>query len=112
MLKKVVSAFVVTGFTAVILALYLSPFLYMIFTSLKTTAQMAVPNSPIWPAKYPTYKFNGENKGVYTLKVNKSGTPVDTTIDMSEFVGKELGIYLVPQADGTPKELALLKGFQ
>jgi multiple sugar transport system permease protein len=111
MLKKTLNSFFVTSFTAVILALFLSPFLYMIFTSLKTTAQMAVPNSPVWPAQYPTYVYTGENKGVYTLKVSKSGPAVDVAIDMNEFIGKELGIYIVPLDDGTTKEMALLKGF-
>jgi multiple sugar transport system permease protein len=111
--KKFINSFFVTAFTAAILALFLSPFLYMVFTSLKSSAQMAITNSPIWPARAPDpYVFKGENKGVYTLKVNKSGTLADQTIDLSQYVGKKMDIFKVTLEDGTTKELALVKGFQ
>jgi multiple sugar transport system permease protein len=111
-LKKQVAPLVVTGAAALLLALFLMPFLYMIFTSLKTSAQMTVPGSPIWPAKNPTYTYGGENTGSYTLKVNKSGFLVDQKINMSEYAGQELEIYTVPLEDGTTRDLALIRGFQ
>jgi multiple sugar transport system permease protein len=112
MLKKTVNEFFVTSFTAILLALFLLPFLYMIFTSLKTTAQMATFGSPIWPGKSIPYVLTDANTGVYTLQVNKSGTLVDITVDMSKFVGKELPVYSFPMEDGTTKDMAVVQGFQ
>jgi multiple sugar transport system permease protein len=112
MLNNRIRSFFVTTFTAVLLALFLTPFLYMVFTSLKTTAQMATFGSPIWPGKSVPYVLTDASKGVYTLKVNKSGTPVDMTVDMSKFVGKELPVYTFPLEGGTTKDMAVVQGFQ
>jgi multiple sugar transport system permease protein len=101
----------VTVFTIAILAIFLMPFLYMIFTSLKNQTQVATTGAPIWPAKYPTYIYTGENKSTYTLKVIKSVVPVDQVINMNDYAGKELEVYKVPQSNGTTKEMALVKGF-
>jgi multiple sugar transport system permease protein len=111
MLKKTLTSFFVTAFSAVLLALFLSPFLFMVFTSLKTTAQMTVIGSPYWPAAYPTYQLAEGTTGSYTLKVNKTGTPVDFTVDLSNYVGKKLPIYIVPLKDGSTKEMVVLQGF-
>lgn len=111
-LKKQASPFFVTGFAVAVLALFLMPFLYMIFTSLKTNRQMTISGAPIWPAKSSTYTLDAGATGTYTLKVNKSGFVVDQAIDLSQFAGKELDLYTVPLEDGTTKDLALLKGFQ
>ena len=112
MIKKILNSIGVTTFTALVLAIFLAPFLYMIFTSFKSTTQMAIINSPIWPAANPTYKYTGENKGTYTLKVNKSGFLVDQTVDLSTLAGQQLEIYTVPFPDGTHKDMALVKGYQ
>ncbi len=101
----------ITLLTAAVAALFLMPFLYMIFTSLKTPVQMTAQNAPIWPAANPTYVFKGENTKSYTFKVNKSGFIVDQKIDMNDYAGKTLQIYSVPLPDGTTKDLALLTGF-
>ncbi len=110
--RKIANPAFTTVFTLALLALFLMPFLYMVFTSLKTQTQVATTGAPIWPAKYPTYVYGGENKNTYTLKVNKSGFVVDQVINMNDFAGKTLEVYKVPQADGSTKELALLKGYQ
>jgi multiple sugar transport system permease protein len=111
-LTKQLSPVLITGFTIIILAMFLMPFLYMIFTSLKTNAQMTQSQAPIWPAASPTYIFSGENTGKYTLSINKSGTNfVDVEIDLSEYTGKTLDVYTVPMEDGTTRDLALVKGF-
>jgi ABC-type glycerol-3-phosphate transport system permease component len=47
----------VTFTTAVLLALFLSPFFYMIFSSLKTKEQMSQLGSPVWPAGAPTFTY-------------------------------------------------------
>jgi len=113
MVKKTVNSILVTGFTTIILAVFLSPFLYMIFTSLKTQAQQSVPSSPIWPAAYPTYVIPSTVKGTFTLKVSKSGPLLDQTVDVSQFAGKTVDVYTVPVGpNGSGKQLALLMGFQ
>jgi multiple sugar transport system permease protein len=111
-LKKKINPVVLTSFATILLGLFLMPFLYMIFTSLKTNTQMTQAGSPIWPAKNPTYVYMGENTGTYTVKVSKSGTPVDQTINLGDYVDKPLDVYTVPLENGTTKNLALLKGFQ
>jgi multiple sugar transport system permease protein len=112
MFKKATSSFLITVFTIVILALFLSPFLYMILTSLKTTRQMAVQSAPLWPAQSQTYVYTGENTNTLTLKVRKGSTTlVNQIIDMKEYKGKTLEIYTVPFADGTSKDMALIKGY-
>lgn len=109
---KVANPTAVTAFATVLLALFLMPFLYMIFTSLKTQTQVATTGAPIWPAKYTTYVYSGENTNTYTLQVNKSGFVVNQVINMNDFAGKTLEVYNVPLPDGTTRELALLKGYQ
>lgn len=112
MLKKTLNSILVTGFTTIILALFLSPFLFMVFTSLKSSIQMSVIGAPIWPAESVPYVLTDANTGVYTLQVNKSGRLVDVTVDMSKLVGKELSVYSVPMDDGTTRDMAVLQGFQ
>ncbi len=101
-----------TGFAAIILALFLMPFVYMIFTSLKTADQITVLGTPIWPAAIPSYTYKGGNDNVYTFKVHKGGMLVDQTITMSDYVGQQLDIFTVPLANGTKKNMALLYGLQ
>ncbi|MGA2490898.1 MAG: hypothetical protein ABSF99_12085, partial [Anaerolineales bacterium] len=57
----------VTAFAAACLAIFLVPFLYMIFSSLKTHAQMVAEGAPLWPATVPGYVFNGGNTNTYNL---------------------------------------------
>jgi multiple sugar transport system permease protein len=109
--KKVSPAFI-TAITIILLGIFLMPFLYMIFTSLKSNAQMTQSGSPIWPGRNPTYLYTGENTQSYTLKVNKAGFVVNQAINMGDYAGKKLEIYTVPLEDGTTKDLALVKGFQ
>ena len=112
MLKKTLTSFFVTAFTTVILALFLSPFLFMVFTSLKSSLQMTIIGAPIWPAKSVPYTITNANTGVYTLKVNKAGTLVDVTIDMSTMVGKQVDVYSLKFPDGTTRTMAVVQGFQ
>ena len=102
----------VTVFAAACLGIFLIPFLYMIFSSLKTHTQMTILNSPLWPAKTPIYTFTGENTSTYTFKVNKAGTLTDLTINMNDYIGKTLDVYTVPFEDGTKRNLAIVQGFQ
>jgi multiple sugar transport system permease protein len=102
----------ITTFTAALLALFLTPFLFMIFTSLKTKQQLTVLGTPIWPAAIPYYNYAGENTQTYTLDVKKgSDTPVQQVVDMSKYAGQKLEIFTVP-LEGGKRNMALIMGFQ
>jgi multiple sugar transport system permease protein len=79
--KDFFKALAVTGAALLLLALFLSPFLFMMFTAVKSPEQMAALDAPIWPAKQATYSYDG----------------------------KDLEIFYVPQTDGSNKEFAMLK---
>ena len=81
MIKNFFKALGVTGGTLVILAMFLSPFLFMVFTAMKSPEQMSAIDAPIWPAKQATYTYEGN----------------------------ELEIYYVPMPDGSTQELAMVK---
>jgi len=57
----------VTGITAACLAIYLVPFLFMIFTSLKTQGQISELGAPIWPAKAPVFLYQDQELEVYNV---------------------------------------------
>ncbi|HBX69424.1 MAG TPA: carbohydrate ABC transporter permease [Chloroflexi bacterium] len=71
----------VTLLSAFLLAIFLSPFVYMIFTSLKTGEQISVLGSPLWPAAPGTF----------------------------EYEGKVLEMFSVPLPDGSIKDMAMFK---
>ena len=79
--KQAFRSLTVTGLTLVLLALFLSPFLFMVFTSMKSPQQMSAVDAPIWPAKQETYNYQG----------------------------KDLDVFFVPLPDGTTRKLAMLK---
>ena len=58
---------VITLFATMVLLAYLSPFGYMIAMSLKDHSQLAMPNSPFWPAKPASYTYEGEEYDVYEV---------------------------------------------
>jgi multiple sugar transport system permease protein len=43
----------------------------MIFTSLKTQEQISIVGGPIWPAKPPTYEYNGKQAEVFIVPLDK-----------------------------------------
>ena len=55
-----VNAFFVTTLAVALLVIFLAPFLFMVFTSLKTQGQISQLGAPIWPAKPSTYNYNGK----------------------------------------------------
>jgi multiple sugar transport system permease protein len=110
--SKAISPILVTGITTFVLILFLIPFIYMVMTSLKTQAQFTLPNAPIWPVLAPTVVIPEGLTGSYTVKVNKAGTMVDETVDLTAFAGQTKDVYSVPLEDGTTKNLILIKGFQ
>ncbi len=110
--RNTLNSILVTTLATALLALFLMPFLYMILTSLKTNQQMTLVGTPIWPARNPTYVYNGPNTGSYTVKVAKGTVNLsDQAINLGEYVGQTLDVFTVPLESGK-KDLALLKGFQ
>src|SRR5687768_9991322 len=77
----------VTALTIALLVIFLAPFLFMIFTSLKTQGQISQLGAPIWPAKPTTFEYNGKAIEVYRVPMGKcvGADPNDTSV-------KELGI--------------------
>jgi len=70
----------ITGLTIFLLVLFLSPFAYMIFTSLKTQEQIAIMGAPIWPAQPAAYEYNGEEMKAFTVPMNTcEGSEEDTS---------------------------------
>lgn len=79
--QKTIKLIVVTSITMLLLAIFLSPFLFMVFTSLKTQEQISILGAPIWPAAPAFYEYEGE----------------------------QLEVFTVPLPDGSTKNLAMLK---
>ena len=69
-LRKGVNALFVTGLALALLMIFLAPFLFMIFTSLKTQAQISVLGSPIWPGTPETFEYNGKKVDVFLVPMN------------------------------------------
>jgi multiple sugar transport system permease protein len=71
----------ITLLAAVSLALFLIPFLQMMFIATQTQAQLSESGAPIYPAKPQVFQYNGET----------------------------LDVYIVPMPDGTTRNLAIVK---
>ncbi len=71
----------VTLITLALLFIFLSPFAFMVFTSLKSQSQITSVGSPIWPAESASFEFNGEELEQYTVPMN---TCVGSENDTSE----------------------------
>ena len=69
-----------TSFTVILVALFLSPLLRTLTLSLKSADQITTINAPIWPADPASFEWEGE----------------------------KYDVYLVPMPDGTTRELALV----
>jgi multiple sugar transport system permease protein len=110
--RKNINYTFVTAFATACLAIFLVPFLYMIFTSLKTHAQMIAMNAPLYPAAFPSFVFKGQNTGTYNFQVTRSGQISTFTLNMKDYIGQTMDIFTVPLANGTKKNLAVVIGFQ
>lgn len=80
-MRNIFSTTFITVLTISLLVIFLAPFLFMVFTSMKNMEQISTVGSPIYPAEFPKFEYNGQS----------------------------LDIFKVPLPDGTTKELALLK---
>ena len=68
--NKAIKPILVTSFTLVLLMMFLSPFAFMVFTSLKTPEQISVVGAPIWPAAVASFEYNGKEVDMFTVPLN------------------------------------------
>src|SRR6266540_6479901 len=89
-LKKNLKRLGVTSFTIAILALFLSPFLQMVYTALSTTDKMTTLGAPSWPAEPASFTYQGQELEVYRvptetgirhLAIVKKGRRTSTFVD-------------------------------
>lgn len=60
-----------TLLTLSLLVIFLSPFAFMVFTSLKTQAQISILGAPIWPAQPASYTYKGQEVETYLVPLGK-----------------------------------------
>lgn len=78
-LQAKAKVFTLTGITLAVLFLFLSPFAFMVFTSLKTQEQITTLGAPIWPSTSATYTYNGKELEMFTVPMNTcQGSETDT----------------------------------
>lgn len=61
----------VTILAAAVLFIFLAPFAFMVFTSLKTQDQISIVGAPIWPAQPSTYNYNGKDVEIFSVPLAK-----------------------------------------
>lgn len=69
-LRQTGKVFTITILTLAILFLFLSPFAFMVFTSLKTQDQISIIGAPIWPARPALYEYNGKAVEIFDVPLN------------------------------------------
>jgi multiple sugar transport system permease protein len=98
--KNGINATFVTVLTIAILTIFLAPFAFMIFTSLKTQDQISVVGAPIWPAKPPVYEYNGKQVEVFSVPMGKCAgfDPGDTSKRSLAIIkkGQKESVFLDP----------------
>lgn len=89
-----------TLFTLAILVVFLSPFAFMVFTSLKTQDQISIVGAPIWPAMPATYNYNGAEVETYMVPLGKCDgfAPADTTVRSLAMAkkGRQASLFVDP----------------
>lgn len=99
-LRKGINIAFVTGLTLAILVIFLAPFLFMIFTSLKTQGQISQLGAPIWPAKPTTYEYNGEALEMFRVPMSAcdGANPDDTSVKNLAIVkkGRQQSVFMDP----------------
>ena len=90
MLSHGLKVTLVTAFALALLGVFLSPFAFMVFTSLKTQAQISIINAPIWPAAPSDMDYKGQTIGIYSVPLNACDgfSPTDTTVKSLGMVTK------------------------
>ena len=65
--RKGANTALVTALAIALLVIFLAPFLFMVFTSMKNQTQIATVGSPIWPAVSPKFEYNGKSLDIFTV---------------------------------------------
>lgn len=65
--RKLLASASLTLFAFTILCAFLSPFLYMLATSLKTPKQFTSEGAPLWPATEATFQYEGRDLVIYKV---------------------------------------------
>ena len=98
--RKGINITFVTSLTIAILVIFLAPFLFMIFTSLKTQGQISQLGAPIWPAKPQTVDYNGKTVELYSVPMSKCAgvDPSDTSVKNLAIVkkGRQTSTFVDP----------------
>lgn len=103
-MRKGINATFITALTTALLAIFLAPFLFMVFTSLKTQGQISQLGAPIWPAKATTYEYNGKAVDVFLVPMAKciGSDPGETTVKELAIIkkGRQQSTFLDPANPG------------
>lgn len=90
----------VTALTIALLVIFLAPFLFMIFTSLKSQGQISQLGAPIWPAKPTTYDYNGKTLEMFLVPMATcaGADPSDSSIKNLAIVqkGRQESVFVDP----------------
>jgi multiple sugar transport system permease protein len=90
----------VTTLAIALLVIFLAPFLFMIFTSLKTQGQISQLGAPIWPAKPTSFEYNGKMIEMYHVPMSKcaGADPGDTSTKSLAIVkkGRQASTFVDP----------------
>lgn len=68
-LRKYSNIFFMTIFALAILVVFLSPFAFMTFTSLKTREQISIIGAPIWPVRSAVFEYEGKQLEIFSVPV-------------------------------------------
>lgn len=91
--RKKTNYVLVTALTLALLFIFLSPFMFMVFTSLKTPEQITIIGAPIWPASPAYYEHEGKRVEIYTVPL-----PDGTTKDLAIITkGRQESVFIDPQ---------------
>ncbi len=77
--RTIAKTVLITGFTLILLLMFLSPFAFMVFTSLKTPEQIGIIGAPIWPAAVATFEYNGKELDMFTVPMNTCAGSEDSS---------------------------------
>ncbi|HEX5837264.1 MAG TPA: carbohydrate ABC transporter permease [Anaerolineales bacterium] len=61
----------ITLLALAVLFIFLAPFAFMVFTSLKTPEQISIVGGPIWPAKPASFEYNGKNVEMFSVPLGQ-----------------------------------------
>lgn len=93
----------VTVLALAVLIIFLAPFAFMVFTSLKTPEQISIVGGPIWPAKPASFEYNGKNVEVFSVPMAQcAGFAGDSSTRNLAIVqkGRQESVFVDPDNPG------------